>query len=81
MSLESEKSSGLLYISSTISAIASSDPQNISIVVLRPKAALFLLMKITSEIISTDRLAQYDAVQMTESEKSLSFSVYEGVTE
>ena len=46
----------------TISAKASSDPPNISIVVLRPKAALFLLMKSKSESIQTEILARRDAV-------------------
>ena len=47
---------------STISAKASSDPPNISIMVLRPKAALFLFMKIKLESISTERLARRDAL-------------------
>ena len=79
MSLASAKASGLLSISSTISATESSNPPNISIVVLQPKAALFLLMKIKSESISTERLERRDVVYMPASEKSLSFSVYEGV--
>ena len=81
MSLASAKASELIYISSTISTTASSDPPNTSILVLQTKAALFLLTKSKSESISTEILARHDAVYMPASEKSLSFSVCEGVTE
>ena len=81
MSLASAKASRLLAISSTISATESRDHPNISIVVLWPKAALFLLMEIKSESISIKRLARRDAVIMPASEKSISFSVCEGVME
>ena len=81
MSLASAKKNGLLSISSTISATASSNPPKTSIVVLQPKSAMLLFMKIKPDIISTERLGWSDTVYMPTSEKSISFSVYEGVME
>ena len=81
VSLASAKASGLLSISSNISATETSDTPNTPIVVSRPKAALFLLMKSKSEIISTDILERRDAVYMPASENFLSFSVCEGAME
>ena len=73
MSLESTEASGLISISSTTSATAYIDPPNKSLVVLRPKAELFLLKKIKPDSISAERLEWRNAVYMPASEKSLSF--------
>ena len=73
MSLASTKVYGLLYTSSTILDTASSDPPNKSI-----DAVLFLLMKIKTESISTERLARRYAVQIPSSERSLLFSACKG---
>ena len=79
MSLASAKASGLLYISSTISSTASSDPPNTSIVVLSSKAYLFLLMKCKSESISTKNIgtARY-SIDAFKLEVSFIFSLRRG---